>query len=88
MSFPYKSSKHLHQIEIPFDFNKRRALLIEGSDDNKVSWATVQDIAHVIARAIDYAGEWPVDGGVVGSSLTLRELLAIGEKVRGKQRHF
>lgn len=74
----------MHQIEVPFDFNKRRAILVEGSEKSKISFITVQDVVNVIVRMIEYEGEWPVDGGVVGSSITLGDLIALGEKLRGE----
>lgn len=80
---PYPSSKHLHQVEFPIDLYNRRAILAEGVEDAKVALITVQDFAAVVARAIEYEGEWPVISGVQGDLLTLREVIAIGEKARG-----
>ena len=84
MTFPYKSSNHVHQIEVPFDYNSRRAILAEGSENVPISWTLVQDTANVIAQIADYEDEWPVDGGVAGSKMSINDVLAIGEKIRGK----
>lgn len=70
-------------MEMPIDFNSRRALLIEGSNDDRITLTTVQDIAGVVARAIDYQGEWPVISGIQGADMTIGELIALGEKIRG-----
>lgn len=80
---PYASSKHLHQVEFPIDLYNRRALLAEGAEEAQLALIKVQDFAEVVARAIEYEGEWPTISGVQGDVLTLRELIALGEKVRG-----
>ena len=80
---PYQSSNHIHVLETPIDFNKRRALLLEGGDDDRITLTTVQDIANVVARAIDFEGEWPVLSGIRGADMSIGQLIALGEKVRG-----
>ncbi|MCJ1306874.1 hypothetical protein MMC25_000518 [Agyrium rufum] len=80
---PYPSSKHVHAMETPFDLNNRRFLVLDGGENDRVSFTTVQDLANVVARAVDYEGEWPVVGGIRGTDLTVGELIALGEKVRG-----
>ncbi|KAJ5294700.1 NAD(P)-binding protein [Penicillium antarcticum] len=83
---PYKSTKHIHQIEIPFDFANRRFIAIDGSDDDQITFTAVKDLANVVAGAIDFEGEWPVVGGIRGTNISIGQLLALGEKVRGYQR--
>ncbi|KAL4782679.1 NAD(P)-binding protein [Aspergillus varians] len=80
---PYKSAKHILPIEAPIDFNKRRAILAEGAENSRITLTTVQDFAQVVARAIDYEGEWPATSGVQGTTLSIAELIALGEKIRG-----
>lgn len=75
--------KHVAMLETPFDFNNRRALTADGSDGDRVTFTTVQDLANVVARAVEYDGEWPVVGGIKGTELTVGQLIALGEKVRG-----
>lgn len=70
-------------METPFDFNKRRALVLEGGDDDRITFTTVQDLANVVARAIDFEGEWPVVGGIRGAEMSTGQLIAFGEKIRG-----
>lgn len=83
MTSPYKSSKHVHVMESPFDFNERRALVLEGGDNSRITLTTVQDLANVVAKAIDFEGEWPVVGGIRGADMSIRQLIALGEKIRG-----
>ena len=70
-------------MELPIDFHKRRALVLDGGDDNRLTLTTVQDCANVVARAIDFEGEWPVISGIRGADMSIGQLLALGEKIRG-----
>ncbi|OOF98858.1 hypothetical protein ASPCADRAFT_162634 [Aspergillus carbonarius ITEM 5010] len=83
LTHPYQSSRHVHSIETPFDFAKRRAILLDGSDNNRLVFTAVQDVANVVARAIDFEGEWPVVGGIQGTNVSIAQLIALGEKLRG-----
>lgn len=71
----------------PIDFNSRRALIVEGSEDARITLTTVQDLANIVVRAIEYDGEWPVHGGVSGNELTIMQLIQLGERVRGGPFH-
>lgn len=82
-TYPYKSASHVVPIETPIDFNNRRALAIDGAEDSRLTLTTVQDLAQVVARAVEYGGEWPVIGGVQGTELTVGQLIALGGKIRG-----
>lgn len=81
--YPYESAKHFRSFETQVDFNKRRALTLDGGEDDRITLTTAQDLANVVARAIEYEGEWPVVGGIKGTEVSIGQLLAIGEKVRG-----
>ncbi|KAL2866187.1 NAD(P)-binding protein [Aspergillus lucknowensis] len=80
---PYKTSNHIHPLETPFDFNGRRTILLEAGDDAEITLTTVQDLVGVITRAIEYEGEWPVTSGIRGTTLSVGQLVALGEKIRG-----
>ena len=82
-AYPYESAKHFRPFETQFDFNKRRALTLNGGYDDRITLTTVQDLANVVALAVEYEGEWPVVGGVKGTELSIGQLIALGEKVRG-----
>ena len=79
---PDGATKHLKPMEVWIDFKKRRAIIIEDADCY-YTLTTVNDMANVVARAIEYEGEWPVVGGIHGTTLSNAELLEIGAKVRG-----
>jgi hypothetical protein len=64
------------------DFQNRRAIVVDGYDAI-MTYTTVQDLAAVIARAVDLDGEWPVIGGISGNRVSISQILRIGEKIRG-----
>ena len=65
-----------------FDFQHRRAIVVK-NHDFIMTFTTVQDLAGIVAEAVDYEGEWPVMGGISGNRVTVSQILKIGEKVRG-----
>jgi hypothetical protein len=81
---PYKSTKHVHLMETPIDFDQRRLLMVEGRDNARITLTTVTDVVNVMAKAIDYEAEWPVVGGIRGDTLTIGEIVKLGERVRGE----
>ena len=56
---------------------------MEHGEGDRMALTTVQDLAGVVARAVEYDGEWPVMGGIKGSERSVGELIALGEKIRG-----
>lgn len=66
-----------------FDFQNRRAIVVEGHEDAIMTLTTVQDLAETVAKAVDYEGEWPVHGGIQGNRFSASEIISIGERVRG-----
>lgn len=83
LAYPFQSAKHVRVFEQAFNFHERRALIPEGGEGCVMSLTTVQDFAKVVALAVEYEGEWPVDGGITGGRITIGELIALGEKIRG-----
>jgi hypothetical protein len=82
-TLPYPSTTHVKAIETQFDFENRRAIIREGAESDHLTFTTVKDLANVVARAVDYQGEWPVTGGIRGSRISIKEFLALGEEIRG-----
>lgn len=80
---PHKTAKYLDMFGTPYDLNTRRMLLVEGGDDSVVTFTTVADFAQVVAKAVEYEGVWPIVGGIAGTQMTIGQLVALGEKVRG-----
>ncbi|KAK6069736.1 hypothetical protein SCUP234_10491 [Seiridium cupressi] len=61
------------------------AMAVEGGRDPPVTYTAAVDIGKVVARAIEYEGEWPVVGGIRGNQLTMEKILQLGEAIRGQQ---
>jgi hypothetical protein len=80
---PGTANKHIQPSqELWIDFFKRRAIILENGN-SEFTVTTVNDIANVVAQAIEYEGEWPVVGGIHGTTLSTPKLLEIGKRVRG-----
>lgn len=58
-------------------------MIVVDGHDSIMALTMVQDLAVVVARAVDYEGEWPVIGGIRDNRVTASQILKIGEKVRG-----
>ncbi|KAJ5263628.1 hypothetical protein N7478_011233 [Penicillium angulare] len=80
---PYPSTKHIPLTDLPWDFNNRRWLAVDEGQNSTLTLTTVADLANVVAQAIEFEGEWPVVGGIKGNDITMGELLALAENVRG-----
>ncbi|KAK1624400.1 NmrA-like family protein [Colletotrichum phormii] len=83
MTYPFNSSKHVQLFETPFNFYQRRALVVGECEDAIITFTTAQDLAKVVALAVEYEGEWPIIGGVQGAQVSIAQLIALGEKIRG-----
>jgi len=66
------------------DFEYRRAIILEESEDSPLTLATVGDMAKVVALALDYRGRWPTTGGIRGTQTTISGFLRLAERIRGK----
>ncbi|KAI1074522.1 hypothetical protein F5B20DRAFT_563081 [Whalleya microplaca] len=83
LAFPYKTAKYVDPLQTVFDFENRRAIVVDGREDAVMTFTTVADLAAVVAQAVDYDGRWPTTGGIRGNRLTFSQLLEIGRRVRG-----
>ncbi|GKU07926.1 2-hydroxyisoflavone reductase [Fusarium langsethiae] len=80
---PHQTSKHVLTTSVNINYEERSALVVEGTLDDKLVYTCLDDITNVVTSAVDYDGEWPVIGGISGDRVTMRQLLEIGERVRG-----
>ncbi|KAG4416053.1 hypothetical protein IFR04_010816 [Cadophora malorum] len=79
---PNTSSKHISPLDIALDLPNRRAIVLDEIDPH-ITLTSVKDVAEVVARAVEFEGEWPVVGGMVGTTLKTSEFIALAEKIRG-----
>lgn len=59
-------------------------MIVEGKEGYG-TFTTMNDIANVVARAVEYTGEWPIVSGIHGTDLSITELIDIGVKARGQK---
>ncbi|KAL4803234.1 hypothetical protein BDV18DRAFT_145426 [Aspergillus unguis] len=86
LSWPYKPTKYSSPLETPIDYYNKRAIIVAGSDDARITLTTVKDFCAVVVRALEYEeGEWPVVGGINGETMTIGNVISIGEKIRGSK---
>ena len=83
LATPYKTANHLEPLNTMIDFQNRRAIVVDGYDAI-MTYTTVQDLAAVVARAVELDGEWPVIGGISGNRVSISQILQAGERIRGK----
>ncbi|RFU23862.1 hypothetical protein B7463_g12474, partial [Scytalidium lignicola] len=76
------STKALSLMPFRIDFLNRRAIVLQGQDSS-FTLTTIKDLANVVSRAVEFEGEWPVVGGVNGTTLPTSRILETGAKVRG-----
>jgi hypothetical protein len=84
LASPFKTAKYVTPLDTFIDFQNRRAIVVEGYEDAVMTLTAAQDIAGVVARSVELDSEWPKIGGIKGNSVTISEILKIGESVRGK----
>ena len=84
LAFPHRTAKHVAPLQTVFDFHNCRAIVVDGHEDAAITFTSASDLAGVVARAVDYDGEWPSIGGMRGNRSTFAELLEIGARVRGR----
>lgn len=65
------------------DFQNCRAIISEDGDA-PITLTTVRDMSRLVAQALEYDEVWPTVGGMQGTVTTVSGLIALGEKLRGK----
>ncbi|KAL8399755.1 hypothetical protein RB594_000239 [Gaeumannomyces avenae] len=73
---------HTRLFETFINMQEARGFYMEGHEHDSFTLTAITDIVNVVLRAIDYEGEWPVNGGVAGETVTIRQLIELGEKLR------
>jgi hypothetical protein len=78
-TYPHRSVNHFSPFETQIDFDNRRVIIIEGGEDDSIMLTTMQDLANIVALAMEYEHEWPVVGGIKGTDSFVDQLIALGE---------
>ncbi|KAL2072897.1 hypothetical protein VTL71DRAFT_12240 [Oculimacula yallundae] len=82
LASPAQTAKYVTPLDTFFDFQNRRAIVVEGYENAFMCFTTVRDIAQVVAEAIDL-DEWPEIGGIQGNRVSISNVLEMGERIRG-----
>ncbi|KAL8372941.1 hypothetical protein RB599_000254 [Gaeumannomyces hyphopodioides] len=86
LAYPHATdAKHTPAFETFINMQEARGFYMEGHGNDKFTLTAIHDIVNVVLHAIDYEGAWPVNGGVVGETVSFSELIELGQKLRGKQ---
>jgi hypothetical protein len=83
LAFPHKTAKYIDPLQSVFDYQNCRAIAVHGHEDATMTLTTAADVAAIVARAVDYEGEWPETGGIKGNRATFSQIIEIGEQIRG-----
>ncbi|KAK4184824.1 hypothetical protein QBC35DRAFT_505117 [Podospora australis] len=73
----------VHNNFLPWDFDNRSIFSFSGKLDGRLTATSVKDMVNIVAKAVEYEGEWPKVGGIAGDTVTLAEILDLGKKIRG-----
>ncbi|KAF2435912.1 NAD(P)-binding protein [Tothia fuscella] len=83
LAFPHLTSAHITPLNTRFDFRHRRAITI-AQHNYHITLTTSADLAAIVAAAVSLPeNSWPIDGGIRGNRVTVSEIIAVGEKIRG-----
>lgn len=83
LAYPFKTAEHVDPLQTVFDFENRRAIVVDGHEGAIMTLTTVADVAAIVSRAVDYEDRWPLTGGIRGNRVTFSQILEIGRRVRG-----
>ncbi|EHK48561.1 uncharacterized protein TrAtP1_009674 [Trichoderma atroviride] len=84
LASPYQTAKHVAPLDIIFNYEKCKAIVIDGHEDVTITLTTAADASAVIAKAIGSDKEWPEISGIQGNRATLSQVIKLGEKIRGR----
>lgn len=83
LAAPYQTAKYVTPLQTPFNFQHCRAIVV-ADHDPIITFTSIRDLAAIVARAVEHDGTWPTSGGISGNKISVSDLVALGEKVRGK----
>ncbi|KAK1981749.1 hypothetical protein LZ30DRAFT_760360 [Colletotrichum cereale] len=79
---PHSTARHFQSFKMFADFEHRRAIMLDGPD-SLLTLTTVEDMAKVVALALEYPGKWPTVGRIQGTQTRLWAFLSLAERIRG-----
>ena len=83
LAYPNRTAKYLYNSGMFHCPGEGHSLIVDDGEYWE-TWTTIQDVAKVVARAIDFEGRWPEIGGVVGTKIKPKDLIKLAEEVYSK----
>ncbi|ESZ93434.1 hypothetical protein SBOR_6176 [Sclerotinia borealis F-4128] len=83
-SYPRASTEFMQIFPMPIDVDGCRAIVLRDTKA-QISLTSVQDLAKVVSKAVDYEGIWPEISGIRGNQISILEFISLCEKIRGKR---
>ncbi|KAI9150303.1 Oxidoreductase BOA1 [Paramyrothecium foliicola] len=83
LGYPQQSNKYVPTPATQWQLEDLRIVSVKGHEDDPLVFTTVADIVEVVRRAVEYDGEWPEIGGIIGDRVSQRQLQRLVEKIRG-----
>lgn len=85
LASPYQTAKYVAPLDTVFDFQNRRAIVVDGHEEAVMTFTSAADLAAVVARAVEHDnGDWPEVSGIRGNRVTFSRVIELGEKIRGE----
>lgn len=82
LAYPYQSTKHLFITPVFMALDEKQVIQTDDGEEWQ-TFTTIDDVARVVGRAIDYPGKWPEIGGIVGHKIQTKDAIKLAEKVLG-----
>ncbi|THV44292.1 hypothetical protein BGAL_0679g00030 [Botrytis galanthina] len=83
-SYPHTSAKFMQIFPMPIDVENCRAI-IHKDTKARITLTSVQDLARIVTKAVDYEGAWPEVSGVCANQMRILDFIGLCEKIRGQE---
>ncbi|KAK6603050.1 NmrA-like family protein [Botrytis cinerea] len=81
-SYPHPSAKFMQIFPMPIDVENCRAI-IHKDTKAQITLTSVQDLARIVTKAVDYESAWPEVSGVRANQMPVLDFIKLCEKIRG-----
>ncbi|KAF7920984.1 hypothetical protein BELL_0124g00210 [Botrytis elliptica] len=83
-SYPHPSTKFMQIFPMPIDVENCRAIILKDTKA-RITLTSVQDLARIVTKAVDYEGAWPEVSGVRANQISVLDFIGLCEKIRGQK---
>ncbi|TGO27213.1 hypothetical protein BPAE_0045g00100 [Botrytis paeoniae] len=82
-TYLHPSAKFMHIFPMPIDVKNCKAI-IHKDTKAQITLTSVQDLARVVSKAVDYQNAWPEVSGVRANQVSVLDFIGLCEKTRGQ----